>query len=77
MFPETRYFSAGVVHRIQSKIPYSISKVFFGTSYINELSDKYYWSDGWIKPKDYAIDWKTSRMYIKLSDLEDIEIESD
>lgn len=70
----TKYVS---FYRIQNKIPYSISKVFFGTSYINELSDKYYWSDGWIKPKDYAIDWKTSRMYIKLSDLEDIEIESD
>lgn len=61
--------------RVQSKRPYSISKVFFDTSYINELSDKYYWSDGWVNPKEHAIDWKTTTMYIKLADLESVEID--
>ncbi|UOC05466.1 hypothetical protein [Lactobacillus johnsonii] len=60
--------------RIQSKV-HTSSEIYNGFSYFKEYYDEYYWCDKLVKPQDHAIDWKITTMYIKLADLESIEIE--
>lgn len=60
--------------RIQSKI-HASSEIYNGFSCFKEYYDKYYWRDKLVKPQDHAIDWKITTMYIKLADLESIEID--
>lgn len=60
--------------RIQSKI-HASSEIYNGFSCFKEYYDKYYWRDKLVKPQDHAIDWKITTMYIKLADLESVEID--
>lgn len=60
--------------RIQSKTQ-ACYKIYNGYSHIKEYYDQYYWGDGLIKPEDRAIDWKITTMYIKLADLESVDID--
>lgn len=60
--------------RIQSKTQNS-ARIYCSYSYMTDFYDEYYWCDGLIRPKDHAIDWKVTTMYIKLADLESVEID--
>lgn len=60
--------------RIQSKLQ-ARSEIYNGFSCFKEYYDKYYWRDKLVKPQDHAIDWKITTMYIKLADLESVEID--
>ena len=63
------------IYVVADRSELSSSAIYNGFSCFKEYYDEYHWRDKLVKPQDHAIDWKITTMYIKLADLESVEID--